>query len=84
MAAALRSKPSRYTALFAISQFRYFIFNYMHTGRVANSHYAHRTKSDDLFMNTPYHFTSFKLVLLSDNFVEKGSQNFNLRCCCGN
>ncbi|KAM1126921.1 hypothetical protein ACFX13_042849 [Malus domestica] len=77
MAAALRSKPSRDTASSAASQFRYFVFNYMHSGRVASSHYAHRTKSDDLFMNTPYHFTSFKPVLLGGNFVEKGSQIFD-------
>ncbi|CAN6705879.1 unnamed protein product [Malus baccata var. baccata] len=77
MAAALRSKPSRDTASSAASQFRYFVFNYMHAGRVASSHYAHRTKSDDLFMNTPYHFTSFKPVLLGGNFVEKGSQIFD-------
>ncbi|XP_009357301.2 CLP protease regulatory subunit CLPX1, mitochondrial [Pyrus x bretschneideri] len=77
MAAALRSKPSRDTASSAVSQFRYFVFNYMHAGRVASSHYAHRTKNDDLFMNTPYHFTSFKPVLLGGNFVEKGSQIFD-------
>ncbi|KAM1020947.1 hypothetical protein ACFX15_041362 [Malus domestica] len=77
MAAALRSKPSRDTASSAASQFRYFVFNYMHSGRVASSHCAHRTKSDDLFMNTPYHFTSFKPVLLGGNFVEKGSQIFD-------
>ncbi|KAM1029648.1 hypothetical protein ACFX2A_043140 [Malus domestica] len=77
MAAALRSKPSRDTASSAASQFRYFVFNYMHAGRVASSHYAHRTKSDDLFMNTPYHFTSFKPMLLGGNFVEKGSQIFD-------
>ncbi|KAM1820632.1 hypothetical protein ACFX15_002048 [Malus domestica] len=76
MAAALRSKPSRDTASSAVSQFRYFVFNYMHAGRVASSHHAHRTKSDDLFMNTPYHFTSFKPVLPGGNF-EKGSQIFN-------
>ncbi|TQD68512.1 hypothetical protein C1H46_021787 [Malus baccata] len=77
MAAALRSKPSRDAASSAASQFRYFVFNYMHSGRVASSHCAHRTKSDDLFMNTPYPFTSFKPVLLGGNFVEKGSQIFD-------
>lgn len=75
MAAALRSKPSRDTVSSTVSQFRYFVFNYMHAGRVVNSHYAHRTKNEDLFMNTPYHFTSFKPVAL--NFVEKGSQFFD-------
>ncbi|XP_034202490.1 CLP protease regulatory subunit CLPX1, mitochondrial isoform X2 [Prunus dulcis] len=77
MAAALRSKPSRDTVSSTISQFRYFVFNYMHAGRVVNSHYAHRTKNEDLFMNTPYHFTSFKPVALGGNFVEKGSQIFD-------
>ncbi|PRQ60384.1 putative Clp protease, ATP-binding subunit ClpX, chaperonin ClpB [Rosa chinensis] len=61
-AAALRSKPSRDS----VSQFSYFLFNYMHTGRVvANSHY--RSKGDDLFVNTPYHFTAFKPVSFSGN-----------------
>ncbi|XP_009352024.1 CLP protease regulatory subunit CLPX1, mitochondrial isoform X2 [Pyrus x bretschneideri] len=77
MAAALRSKPSRDTASSAVSQFRYFVLNYMHASRVASSHYAHRTKSEDLFMNTPYHFTSFNPVLLGGKFVGKGSQIFN-------
>lgn len=66
-AAALRSKPSRDTVSSTVSQFRYFVFNYMHTGRVANSHCVYRTKSDDLYLNTPYHFTSFKPVSLSGN-----------------
>ncbi|XP_068315298.1 CLP protease regulatory subunit CLPX1, mitochondrial-like [Pyrus communis] len=77
MAAALRSKPSRDTASSAVSQFRYFVLNYMHASRVASSHYAHRTKSEELFMNTPYHFTSFNPVLLGGKFVGKGSQIFN-------
>ncbi|XP_020412043.1 CLP protease regulatory subunit CLPX1, mitochondrial [Prunus persica] len=77
MAAALRSKPSRDTVSSTVSQFRYFVFNYLHAGRVVNSHYAHRTKNEDLFMNTPYHFTSFKPVALGGNFVEKGSQIFD-------
>ncbi|KAL5570247.1 hypothetical protein UlMin_027239 [Ulmus minor] len=71
MAAALRSKPSKETASFTVSQFRYFVFNYMHAGRMAS------TKRDDLFMNTPYHFTSFKPVSLRGDLVEKGSQIFN-------
>ncbi|KAM1321039.1 hypothetical protein TB2_013764 [Malus domestica] len=72
MAATFISKPSS-----VVPQFRYFVFNYMHARRVASSHYAYRTKSDDLFMNTPYHFTSFKPMLLGNNFVEKGSQIFD-------
>ncbi|KAL6132147.1 hypothetical protein ACLB2K_070518 [Fragaria x ananassa] len=68
-AAALRSKPSRETA----SQFRYFFLNYMHTGRVANSHCVYRTKSDDLFVNTPYHFTAFRPVSLSGNLKDSRS-----------
>ncbi|XP_050387781.1 CLP protease regulatory subunit CLPX1, mitochondrial [Argentina anserina] len=65
-AAALRSKPSRETA----SQLRYFLLHYMHTARVAtSSHCVYRTKGDDLFANTPYHFTAFKPVSLSGNLA---------------
>ncbi|KAE8077693.1 hypothetical protein FH972_016231 [Carpinus fangiana] len=74
MAAALRSKSSKDTASFTVSQFRYFVFNYMHDGRMASSHCTHRTKWDDLYMNTPYHFTSFKPVSLRGEFIEKGTQ----------
>ncbi|RVW19552.1 CLP protease regulatory subunit CLPX1, mitochondrial [Vitis vinifera] len=38
MAAALRSKSSRETALLTFSQFRYFILNHMHAGRLPNSY----------------------------------------------
>lgn len=42
---------------------------------MASSHCTHRTKwSDDLYMNTPYSFTSFKPVSLRGDFVEKGTQ----------
>ncbi|PON72063.1 ATP-dependent Clp protease ATP-binding subunit ClpA [Parasponia andersonii] len=74
MAAALRSKSSKETASFTVSQFRYFLFNHMHGGRMASSHCTHRTKWDDLYMNTPYSFTSFKPVSLRGEFVEKGTQ----------
>ncbi|PON81268.1 Clp protease, ATP-binding subunit ClpX [Trema orientale] len=74
MAAALRSKSSKETASFTVSQFRYFLFNHMHGGRMASSHCTHRTKWDDLYMNTPYGFTSFKPVSLRGEFVEKGTQ----------
>ncbi|XP_015878439.1 CLP protease regulatory subunit CLPX1, mitochondrial [Ziziphus jujuba] len=79
MAAALRSKPYKETASLTVSQFRYFVFNYMHAGRMANSQSVHRTKWDDLYMNTPYNFTSFKPVSLRGDFVEKGSQILNGR-----
>ena len=77
MAAALRSKPYRETTSLTVSQFRYFLLNYMHDGRIgtaASSHCAHRTKWDDPYMNTPYHFTSFKPVSLRGEFIEKGTQ----------
>ncbi|KAJ7965344.1 CLP protease regulatory subunit like [Quillaja saponaria] len=76
MAAALRTKSSKETA----SQFRYFVYNYVHAGRMANfSHCTHRTKWDEHFVNTPYHFTSFKPVSLRGDFIEKGSQFFESR-----
>ncbi|KAG2701456.1 hypothetical protein I3760_06G045400 [Carya illinoinensis] len=74
MAAALRSRPSKETASFSVTLFRCFIFNHMHAGRVASSHCTHRTKWDDLYTNTPYHFTSFKPVSLCGEFIEKGIQ----------
>ncbi|KAF5731257.1 CLP protease regulatory subunit X isoform 3 [Tripterygium wilfordii] len=70
MAAVLRSKPSKET----VSQFRYFVFNHMHAGRMAGSHSVHRTKWDDRFTSAPYHFTSFKPVSLRGELVEKGTQ----------
>lgn len=48
MAAALRSNTSRETASLTLSQFRYLIFNRIHTARTATSpHCNHRSKSDD-------------------------------------
>ncbi|XP_065877604.1 CLP protease regulatory subunit CLPX1, mitochondrial [Euphorbia lathyris] len=72
MAAALRCKPSRGTASYTVSQFRYLMFNYMHAGSASSSNCANRTKWDDHFANTPYHFTSFKPVSLRGEFAEKG------------
>ncbi|KAK0591678.1 hypothetical protein LWI29_006259 [Acer saccharum] len=81
MAAAIRSNTSKGTASLTVTQFRYLVFNYMHAGRAASSHCTqqHRTKWDDHFVNTPYHFTSFKPVSLRGEFVEKGSQ-FSADC----
>ncbi|WCJ28889.1 ATP-dependent Clp protease ATP-binding subunit ClpX [Euphorbia peplus] len=71
-AAVLRCKPSRATTSYTVSQFRYLMFNYMHAGSASSSNSAHRTKWDDHFSNTPYHFTSFKPVSLRGEFSEKG------------
>ncbi|XP_061956057.1 CLP protease regulatory subunit CLPX1, mitochondrial-like isoform X2 [Populus nigra] len=70
--AAVRGKPTKETA----SQFRYFMFNYMHVGsRLSSAQCASKTtKWDDHFANTPHHFTSFKPVSLCGEFVEKGTQ----------
>ncbi|KAJ6359410.1 hypothetical protein OIU76_001027 [Salix suchowensis] len=70
--AAVRGKPTKETA----SQFRYFMFNYMHVGsRLSSVHYARKTaKWDDHFANTPHHFTAFKPEPLCGEFVEKGTQ----------
>lgn len=70
--AAVRGKPTKETA----SQFRYFMFNYMHVGsRLSSAHCASKTtKWDDHFANTPHHYTSFKPVSLCGEFVEKGTQ----------
>uniref|UniRef100_A0A5B7AJQ6 Putative CLP protease regulatory subunit X isoform 1 n=1 Tax=Davidia involucrata TaxID=16924 RepID=A0A5B7AJQ6_DAVIN len=73
MAAALRSKTSKDAASFTVSQFRYFILNHMHAGRMPTVHSNYRTKWDDFFANTSYHFTSFKPVSLRGDFVDKST-----------
>ncbi|KAE9464725.1 hypothetical protein C3L33_03358, partial [Rhododendron williamsianum] len=55
MAAALRSKSSRDSLSSTVSQFRYFILNHMHDGRMLGSYpNTYKTKWDDYFSNTPY------------------------------
>eukprot|EP00261_Vitis_vinifera_P005698 XP_002272792.1 PREDICTED: CLP protease regulatory subunit CLPX1, mitochondrial [Vitis vinifera] len=79
MAAALRSKSSRETALLTFSQFRYFILNHMHAGRLPNSYISHKPNCDHCFTHshTPYHFTSFKPVSLRGELVDKGLEFFD-------
>ncbi|KAK8511893.1 hypothetical protein V6N12_074583 [Hibiscus sabdariffa] len=67
-AAALRSKPSLETASLTVSQFRHFLSNYRHYGRMVSS-----SKWDDYSVNTPYHFTSFKPVSLRAQLLHKAS-----------
>lgn len=68
-AAAFRSKPSKEKATLALSQLRYFAFNYTHAG---HSHSPPRSP----LINTPYHFTSFKsLSLRGGDFIHKSSNN---------
>jgi len=68
-AAAFRSKPSKEKATLALSQLRYFAFNYTHAG---HSHSPPRSP----LINTPYHFTSFKpLSLRGGDFIHKGNHN---------
>ncbi|XP_022763835.1 CLP protease regulatory subunit CLPX1, mitochondrial-like isoform X2 [Durio zibethinus] len=80
-AAALRSKPSVETASLTVSQFRHFLSNCMHYGRMASSSHGttNRTKWDDHFVNSRYHFTSFKPVSLRSEIVEKGSVLLDIR-----
>ncbi|CAK7324179.1 unnamed protein product [Dovyalis caffra] len=70
--AAVRCKPTKVTA----SQFRYFMFNYVHVGsRLSSSHCASKISTwDDHSANTPYNYSSFKPVSLRGEFVEKGTQ----------
>ncbi|KAH7854900.1 hypothetical protein Vadar_018875 [Vaccinium darrowii] len=76
MAAALRSKSSRDSLSSTVAQFRYFILNHMHDGRMLPSYSnAYKTKWDDFFSNTPYHFTSFKPVSLRGEFVDNFIRN---------
>ncbi|XP_059667243.1 CLP protease regulatory subunit CLPX1, mitochondrial isoform X2 [Cornus florida] len=74
MAAALRTKSSKDAASFTVSQFRYFIFNHMHAGRMVTVHSNYIPKWDNFFTNTPHHFTSFKPVSLRGEFVDKGAR----------
>ncbi|CAK8567592.1 unnamed protein product [Lathyrus sativus] len=72
-AAAFRSKHSNYKdkAALALSQLRYFAFNYTNVG---NSHSPPRSP----LINTPYHFTSFKPLSLRGDFTQnnrKGGTN---------
>lgn len=60
MAAALRSNTSRETASLTLSQFRYFIFNRVHTARTASPQCNHRAKSDDPSNKFPSKITSLK------------------------
>ncbi|MBA0713656.1 hypothetical protein Golax_012677, partial [Gossypium laxum] len=80
-AAALRSKPPVEIASLTVSQFRHFLSNFMHYGRVASSSHCttNRTKWDNHSVNTPYYFTSFKPVSLSGELVDKGSQLLDIR-----
>ncbi|TYI11520.1 hypothetical protein ES332_A09G213200v1 [Gossypium tomentosum] len=80
-AAALRSKPPVEKASLTVSQFRPFLSNFMHYGRVASSSHCttNRTKWDNHSVNTPYYFTSFKPVSLSGELVDKGSQLLDIR-----
>ncbi|KAB2066949.1 hypothetical protein ES319_A09G193900v1 [Gossypium barbadense] len=80
-AAALRSKPPVEKASLTVSQFRHFLSNFMHYGRVASSSHCttNRTKWDNHSVNTPYYFTSFKPVSLSGELVDKGSQLLDIR-----
>ncbi|XP_061337796.1 CLP protease regulatory subunit CLPX1, mitochondrial isoform X1 [Gastrolobium bilobum] len=66
-AAAFRSKHNSYkeTATLALSHFRYMVFNHLHAGGT----FTPRTK----FINTLYHFTSFKPLSLRGDFAPKGT-----------
>ncbi|GLU21264.1 hypothetical protein SLE2022_374100 [Rubroshorea leprosula] len=66
MAAALRSRHSVETASSTVSWVRHFLFNDMHYGCMPSSNSTQLSKWDDHFVNTPCHFTSFKLLSLRD------------------
>ncbi|KAK4431329.1 CLP protease regulatory subunit CLPX1, mitochondrial [Sesamum alatum] len=77
MAAALRSKSSRDTASVAVSQFRYFIQNHMHAGRV--NHFQWSSGFDNSYQNnssflssSPFNFTPFKPLSLRGEYVDSG------------
>ncbi|XP_045816017.1 CLP protease regulatory subunit CLPX1, mitochondrial [Trifolium pratense] len=72
--AAFRSKPSncKEKATLALSQLRYFAFNYTYAGGGggANSHSPPRSP----LINTPYHFTSFKPLSLRGDFTQNNQK----------
>ncbi|KAK6155578.1 hypothetical protein DH2020_009826 [Rehmannia glutinosa] len=80
MAAALRSKSSRETASVAVSQFRYFIQNHLHAGRV--NHFQWSSGFDNNYQNyssflssSPFNFTPFKPLSLRGEYIDSG-KNF--------
>ncbi|XP_073304889.1 CLP protease regulatory subunit CLPX1, mitochondrial-like [Primulina huaijiensis] len=79
-AAALRSKSSRDTASVAASQFRHFIQNHMHAGRV--NHFQRSSRYDcnyhnshNIFSSPLFNFSSFKPISLHGEYVDSG-KNF--------
>ncbi|XP_019417485.1 PREDICTED: CLP protease regulatory subunit CLPX1, mitochondrial isoform X1 [Lupinus angustifolius] len=77
--AAFRLKHKETTTL-TLSHFRYFLFNnYIHAGRIFNSHSSLTpSKLDQTFTNnnTLYHFTSFKPFSLRGDFVNRAKTHF--------
>ncbi|XP_022984622.1 CLP protease regulatory subunit CLPX1, mitochondrial-like isoform X2 [Cucurbita maxima] len=73
-AAALRSRSSKEVSSFTVSRSRHSISNYLHAASNPNSHCTNRKKSNDLYLNSPYHLVSFKPVSLRGDFIENRSQ----------
>ncbi|KAK4480511.1 hypothetical protein RD792_013586 [Penstemon davidsonii] len=76
MATALRSKSSRNTASLAVSHFRYFIHNHMHSGRVNHFHlssgfhtYNNHNNYTDSCKSFPKNFSNKMRI---DNFSSQG------------
>ena len=75
-AAALRSKSSKETAMLTANQFRYFVMNQMHMGTTMTSSYnTYKTRQEDYFTNTPYHFMAFKPLSLRGEFIDNHKVN---------
>jgi ATP-dependent Clp protease ATP-binding subunit ClpX len=77
--AAFRSKPSNYKekATLALSQLRYFAFNYTHS-HAGSAGYSHSPPRSPL-INTPYHFTSFKPLSLRGDFTQNNQKGTSSR-----
>ncbi|KAL1206666.1 CLP protease regulatory subunit CLPX1 [Cardamine amara subsp. amara] len=78
MAAALRSNTSRETASLTLSQFRYFIFNRVHTARATTTppHCNNRrSKSDDQSNKFPNKITSLKPLGTTSFLDRRNSSN---------
>lgn len=79
MAVALRSKSSRDTTAVALSQFRYFIQNHMHAGRVNHfqwnsgfSNHNYYQNNSSFFSSSAFNLTPFKPLSLRGEYIDSG------------
>lgn len=75
-AAALRSKSYRDAASLVVSQYRYFILNHVHAGRLTSFQWNSSSKWDNnFFSNINSNFTLFKPFSLRGGFINNEFDN---------